>query len=269
MNREHLILLVVGLGLIGFSALLLARMKTGHELGTPGLKMAAEPSFDEGGGPLGSESVELPLNVGEFTSTPIPVAFQEVEFLPNDTTFGRRRYTAPDGFQTDISVVLMGTDRASIHKPQFCLTGQGWRIDESDLLTIPIGRPHAYDLPVMRLIATRSVRAANGQEVTVRAVFVYWFVAENRLTARHGERMWWMAKDLLATGVLPRWAYVSYLSFCFPGQEEATYERMRHFIADSVPEFQLATRRGETVSSPSDIELKGLVSNLGSQQTRE
>jgi hypothetical protein len=39
--------------------------------------------------------------------------------------------------------------------------------------------------------------------------------------------------------VLQRWAYVTYFSLCAPGQEEATYTRMRQFISDIVPEIQL------------------------------
>jgi hypothetical protein len=51
--------------------------------------------------------------------------------------------------------------------------------------------------------------------------------------------MWWLARDLLRTGVLQRWAYVSYFSFCAPGQEDAAFERMSKLIAASVPEYQL------------------------------
>ena len=51
--------------------------------------------------------------------------------LPEDTSFGARLYTAPDQFGLLMNVVLMGTDRTSLHKPQFCLTGQGWAIDQS------------------------------------------------------------------------------------------------------------------------------------------
>jgi hypothetical protein len=47
------------------------------------------------------------------------------------------------------------------------------------------------------------------------------------------------ALHLLRTGVLQRWAYVSYFSACEPGQEDATFARMEKLIAASVPEFQL------------------------------
>jgi hypothetical protein len=52
--------------------------------------------------------------------------------------------------------------------------------------------------------------------------------------------MRWMARDMLLTGVLQRWAYVACITLCAPGQEEATFSRMKEFIAAAVPQFQLA-----------------------------
>jgi len=54
--------------------------------------------------------------------------------------------------------------------------------------------------------------------------------------------MWWMARDVIRTGVLQRWAYVSYFAVCPPGAEEATFQRMKKLIVASVPEFQLTPR---------------------------
>jgi hypothetical protein len=63
-------------------------------------------------------------------------------------------------------------------------------------------------------------------------------VADREQTTDNFQRMWWLARDLLRTGVLQRWAYVSYFSVCAPGQEDAAFERMNKLIAASVPEFQ-------------------------------
>ena len=52
--------------------------------------------------------------------------------------------------------------------------------------------------------------------------------------------MWSIAKDLLTTGVMQRWAYVICFTVCPLGQEDAAYDRLKDFIAASVPEFQLA-----------------------------
>jgi hypothetical protein len=54
--------------------------------------------------------------------------------------------------------------------------------------------------------------------------------------------MWWMARDLFRTGILQRWASISYFAACAPGQEEATFKRIKQLIAASVPEFQLVPR---------------------------
>jgi hypothetical protein len=174
------------------------------------------------------------------------VTEDELNALPEDTSFGKRRYVAPDGQFTDMTIVLMGTDRMSIHQPQNCLPAQGWNIDKTEQETIWIERPHRYALPVNKLTSSK-IMEIEGREQEVRAIFVYWFVADGFITGKKWDRMWWQAKWLLKTGELQRWAYVSYMGFCLPGQEDATYERMRRLIKASVPEFQTTT--GERLSA--------------------
>jgi hypothetical protein len=93
---------------------------------------------------------------------------------------------------------------------------------------------------VVKLIA-KNVIAADGQKQVVSGIYVYWYVASDAVSASTSgfHRMWLMATRLLRTGVLQRWAYVSCFAFCAPGQENATYDRMKDFIADAVPQFQL------------------------------
>jgi hypothetical protein len=162
--------------------------------------------------------------------------------LPKDTSFGQRRYKAQDGFVLDLRVVLMGADRTSMHKPQICLPGQGWHIDDlaSAETKVRVDRPQSYDLPVVKLVAN----ALDDQNRPYSGIYVYWYVADDALSASALglQRMWWMATKLLRTGVLQRWAYVSCLARCPTGQENATFDRMKEFIAASVPQFQLYPR---------------------------
>jgi len=241
MNRQKLTVCVVVLVLIGCAASLLSALKARQRQGKPGLKLVEQPTLDRQGKVVRPISVQLPERVLDYTSTNLPVEDIEFNTLPKDTTYGRRSYVMRDGFRSDISVVLMGTDRTSIHKPQICLTGQGWKIEKSELVTIPIDQPHRYDLPVMKLTAGMQWKAPDGSIANLRAIYVYWFVSENRLTAEHRERMWATVEDLIMTGVMPRWAYVSCLSVCQPGQEGLAYRRMEELIGAAIPEFQLAT----------------------------
>ena len=82
------------------------------------------------------------------------------------------------------------------------------------------------------------VQQADGSKVKINGVYIFgsWRTTRN---ARPFQTMKRLALNLLRTGVLERWAYVSYFSVCEPGQEDATFARMAKLIAASVPEFQL------------------------------
>jgi len=238
MNKQKWIILVVALGLIGGAAGLLTRLQANQKLGRPAVKTSPIP---------GSQrlQVELPERVLDCTSQAIEVDKATLGWLPQDTSFGQRLYRAPDGFETAINIVLMGSDRTSLHKTEFCLEGQGWRIDRgaSSEATVRMDRHYPYELPVTKFIATKEV-TIDGQPVVARGIYVLWFVADHdEYTARHWQRMWWMARDLLSTGVLQRWASIGYFAYCAPGQEDATFERMKKFIVASAPEFQLIPRK--------------------------
>jgi hypothetical protein len=238
MNTRKGILLVLALVMIGAAAATLSRLKAGQKLGRPGIKFA----------PIaGSQrlAISLPEHVLHYDSTNIPTDPGVLEGLPHDTSFAQRFYfTTNDAYdQMEMMVVLMGTDRTSIHKPQFCLQGSGWDFDDHDSRpdTVRIQSPHPYDLPVTKMSMTRPEKTADGQATTVSGIYVYWFVADGQLTGSHFNRMWSSATHLLRTGELQRWAYVGCLGVCLPGKEAATYERMKKFIAASVPGFQVTT----------------------------
>jgi len=247
MNKQTWVVLLAVMGLMSAGAAYLGTLQARQKLGEPGVKVVHEPIYgsdtDSGGTNqvflAGTNSVYLPPAVLDYKSETIPVQKLVWEWLPKDTTYGHRFYKAPDGFALQNTVVLMGRDRTSIHQPQYCLVGAGWRIDAQEQIKIPMDSPSAYDLPVMKLTTTRQSKNDRGEAMTHRGIYVYWFVADNQLTADHRERMWWMARDLIRSGVLQRWAYVTYFAVCAPGQEDATFNRMKEFIRQAVPHFQL------------------------------
>jgi hypothetical protein len=243
MNRQKILMAVVFLLLAGATSGLLLRASTNQRLGDPGVRTRPLPD---------SRNLEviMPGQVAGYTCQVTNQPDLVIQALPTDTSFGRCQYTAPDGFWSCANVVLMGTDRSSIHKPQECLTGQGWKLDDtaSQVEHIRMLKPSPYDLPVMRLTGTLEIQD-QGQARTLRGVYVYWYVDGDKFTAKNAQMMWWMVRDILQTGVLDRFAYVAYLSFCEPGQEDATFERMKTIIADTVPQFQLVPRAPEAGAS--------------------
>jgi hypothetical protein len=247
MNGKVLKICFVTLVIILAGAAFLGTWQQRMKLGTPAVRVVNEPVYgiEDGAGKektsflVGSNSIYFPEQVLDLKSEPMPVTRKAYDWLPKDTTWGQRNYRAADGFSVQSMAVLMGKDRTSIHQAQFCVGAQGWEKFAEELMEIPMEKPTPYELPVMRLQVRRSVKDSDGKDQVVSGVLVYWFVADNELTARHGQRMWWMARDLLRSGVLQRWAYVTYFSSCAPGKEEATYARMCQVIAAAVPQFQL------------------------------
>ena len=239
MNKKSISILIVFLVLIGSASAFLRRLT--FALGEPGVKVAEMQILNETNKVVRTNGVALPINMLQCVSEAAPITTKELDWLPGDTTYGRRRYTFPDKTWIENNVVLMGHDRTSIHKPEYCLPGQGFTIDHREVVNIPIKQPHSYDLPVMKLTTSRPFRDSNGNEVQMRGIYVYWFVADDELSTDHFDRMWTMTKGLLTEGELQRWAYISYFAICQPGTEEDTFTKMANFIKKSVPKFQTTT----------------------------
>lgn len=132
---------------------------------------------------------------------------EEHDLLPKDTEGSRRLFKNKDGDELFCSVILAGRDVTSIHRPELCLPGQGWTINEH-METIPVTAAPGGALAVMRMNATRSFPLKNGRTAQTRAVFLYWFVGKDRLTASHWQRIYWTAKDRVLHNTNHRWAYI-------------------------------------------------------------
>jgi hypothetical protein len=246
MNRQRTLIAAVFLLLTGGTAGLILHASTHQKLGEPGVLTRSLPGTR-------NLQVVLPDQVPGYSCQMVATqADIVVRSLPDDTSFGTCVYTTKEGFQSRANVVLMGTDRSSIHKPQVCLTSQGWKIDDSaaKVEKIRMKKPFSYELPVMHLTATCQIQA-EGQIKTLRGVYVYWYVDDGKFTAINSQMMLWIARDMLLTGVLDRFSYIAYFSICEPGQEEQTFDRMKSLIADTVPQFQLVPKAGGTTATGS------------------
>jgi len=229
--RQKIILFATALALIAATAGAVSWLKANQRLGAPGLRATAVP------GSL-RVNLELPEHVLNFTSTNGAESLVERNYFPQDTSFVRRLYQLPGGWQTSATIILMGADRTSIHKPDYCLPGQGWQILEKTEVKLPIAGTVPYELPVMKWTIANSIQLPDGTKQNVSGLYVFWFVTENQTTDDFPTMLKSMLFHQLAQGVLQRWAYVSFFTVCLPGQEEATFTKVKQLIAGAVPEFQ-------------------------------
>jgi Protein of unknown function (DUF3485) len=230
-KKEKIILFCAALALIAGTAGAVSWLKAHQRLGEPGVKFTAIP------GRLNVQ-LALPETVADFTSTNVLESQVELNYFPNDTSFTRRYYYLRDNLRTSATIVLMGADRTSIHRPDYCLPGQGWQIRDKQEVKLSIGGAQPYELPVMKWTIANAVTAPDGTRQNVSGLYVYWFATAGRTTDSFPAMLKSMFLHQLAHGELQRWAYVSFFTACLPGQEDAAFAQMKQLIAGAVPELQ-------------------------------
>jgi hypothetical protein len=231
-STKKWVLFAITLALMGGTAGALTWLKAHQSLGAPGVKATPIPGNV-------MMQLALPERVLNFASTNMPEPEVVAGYLPKDTSYTGRYYFTTNGLWANATLILMGEDRTSIHKPDYCLPGQGWQIREKTEVKLPIADTPPYELPVMKWIVTKTVPAADGSPQAISGIYVFWFVTKGQTTDDFPGMLKSMMFHLIRHGELQRWAYVSYFTACLPGQEAATFAGMKELIAASVPAFQL------------------------------
>lgn len=220
-------------------------------LGNPGLVIEPKGLTNEVGQMVVNERVFFPPVVDDFIGADSLVSKDELAVLPADTTYGRKLYRDRSGLPILMSAVVMKRDRTSIHKPQNCVLGQGWKIEKTEIIDIPVAKPHPYKLKATALQITKRIRDDKGNEFDASGWYIFWFVDEENVVAHLAEAHMLIARNLLLNGKLHRWGYVSCYAYGPPGQEGLLLARMKRLISSATPEFQLtAPGSQQTASNP-------------------
>ena len=156
--------------------------------------------------------MRLPGGVSRFLGESGAPSEEEKRLLPEDTQIVKMQYRSAHygpgtQDQAEVSLVLAGAERRSIHRPEVCLTGQGWTLLDSRVLPVEIAP--GQELRVRDLLIEKTVHLADGRPKRVRAHYVYWFIGTDVTTPSHFERVWLTARDSVLRNVNHRWAYAS------------------------------------------------------------
>lgn len=131
----------------------------------------------------------------------------EQRALPADTVLLRKQYHNAAGETLRVSVVISGRERISIHRPQVCLTGQGYDIVNTSRFAASVDREEPLEVAMLELL--RRQQTADGRLRNVPTFYAYWFVGSGIETPSHLKRMYYMARDRVVFGRSHRWAYVA------------------------------------------------------------
>jgi len=255
-KRERLnpVLPSMALVIITCAVAFIFHVRSNQRLGLPGVRLENVPLILDSGNIARTNSVHLPLALDGYKTETVPVTDLEVNYLPPDTSFGRVAYMATDrSFASLASVVLMGTDRTSIHRPEYCLTSQGWRITQQIIQTIHIPGKSPIDFEVQRFDAVISGQDAQGYRAEKAGVYVFWFVADGEMTAYHTTRQWLIMKNLVLNNLVQRWAYISFFAECNRGDEDNCYRRVAGLISQAFPGIIRADMRDKVAIASSNL----------------
>lgn len=128
-----------------------------------------------------------------------PISLAEKELLPADTEIIHKTYRGKNGENYQVSVVVSGYNRRSIHKPQVCLVAQGHHITKQYPAIVKLDKDRSLDITIMELDSSKNF-------------YAYWFTNGEIETASHLNRLFYTAWDGIIHNRRRRWAYISIYS---------------------------------------------------------
>jgi hypothetical protein len=154
------------------------------------------------------------------------ISLAERKQLPSGTKI--KKMTYQKGSQKIfVSMVITGHERSSIHRPQWCLPGQGLSIQKTQVITLKTHGGRNFRVSVLDTVPEKRIYGGG--------LFAYWFADKNHETPLHRQRLFWMAYNDLILGVRRPWIYVSI--WC-PGEiRESTHIRLENFLKDFYDAF--------------------------------
>ncbi|MDX2227324.1 MAG: EpsI family protein [Verrucomicrobiae bacterium] len=185
----------------------------------------------------------FPDRIGLWTGKHVPVSQMEKDVLPADTEISKTLYEHRSGFTLFAVGIISGQESRSIHRPEYCLPGQGWTIAGSDTVTLK-SRLNGQPLRVTKLLLEREDHMPDGRPFRRKMIDLYWFEGDGRATPHHWQRVWWTTTDRLFHRLNHRWGFVSVFAevtgaFHPLGLTEAqTVERMDAFIGELLPKIE-------------------------------
>ncbi len=196
--------------------------------------------------------MKLPEAAADFIGRPGLISEDEKKKLPEDTEMTRVEYSTAGRPLSErdaavVSVVLAGSQRRSIHRPEVCLTGQGWTMLDARTAAIEIAP--GKQLQVRDLLVEKPVALKDGTRRNLRAHYVYWFVGADVATPSNFDRMWLSTWDSVLRNVNHRWAYPSVMAYVtedFDPKEsgerkrtaDETFAVIERLIREIAPKFQ-------------------------------
>lgn len=171
------------------------------------------------------------------------ISLDEKRILPPDTVILKKLYRDDEGAEVFATVVVTGDQRASIHRPQWCLPAQGYSIDASRVLRVPLRQREVLEVMLLDVSGPHE----SGRRTERPSAYAYWFIGRGQTTPHHATRLLRSTLDNIIHGVNQRWASIS-VATNRSSEADRYVERLQRFIAGFYP--LIDTSRAPDIVAP-------------------
>ena len=191
-------------------------------------------------------TMSLPESMGEFRGKDIGMSSQEKQAFDEGVEMARSVYMAPDGRQFMCTLVLSGPIKRSLHRPEVCLPGQGWKVDKSEVVTVTAPDGRTQDVTMLHLF--RDYEDPNtGQRVRARSFDIYWYVGKDVATPSYTSHVILSHRDSVFRNINHRWGMASVFASLPPvplGTVDplagiAAASMLQEFVGEMLPHIQV------------------------------
>lgn len=184
-----------------------------------------------------------------------PVTKEEKKWLPEDTGILKMLYVPKESKASNeseateagisASLILSGTDRRSLHRPEVCLRAQGWRIAGKEVVDVSVGD---QKLSITDFTIVRKLNEKDGVIRNIRAHYFYWWIGAKRSTPSDFERILFTVLDNMFKNINNRWGYPSVMVYAeleegmsmeeIQESDQKARVRALNFVRQHAPIFQ-------------------------------
>jgi len=164
----------------------------------------------------------------------------EKKWLPADTGMLKRTYYPKSALDRATAIaesisatlILSGSDRRSLHRPEVCLVSQGWTIKNQTVKRLEV---NGKALRVKDLHLEMMQAQEDDTLKKIQAHYVYWWVGSETSTHDTIQRALISAKENMFHNRNTRWGYPSIMTYVYldKGEErQSAQQRAYDFIED-------------------------------------
>lgn len=159
----------------------------------------------------------LPQSFSTFWGRPIEPSKAEIEQLIDvGVEMSRMHYANTNGRSATATIVVGGSEGRTLHRPEVCLPGQGWKITGSTSTNVDLGEGSNVKATLLTLV--RSEPRDDGRVVQRKGFNLYWYVGRDRTAATYNKHIMASLFDGMFRNIYHRWSMISVFGF-LPFQE--------------------------------------------------